>query len=213
MNVQPDWIKGGDPHRTEWSGGKDLIAELDIRWHKSGEWNEDGRIITVESATNEKGEHVAIRIQGEIKGTARGVPGELGWCKKKGVELMIPFISPNAWSAPWLLWFYGEITSEELFDKLGLANRSPTSGRVFLKYAGDLPYRRLRMQIGAAIRRSLPAIAIGFLLGWTVNASLQQTYRQPSAPNQQSTPFKSHQSGDVEPEGTQRSENGNSPTP
>lgn len=175
MNAQPDWIKGGDPHRTEWSGGKDLFTQLDIRWHKSGEWSEGGRIITIESATSERGEHVAIRIQGEIEGTTRGVPGELGWCKRDGEDLMIPFVSPRTWSPPWLLWFHGEIGREELFDQLGLTNVDPKANRILMKFEGDLPDRRISRQISSVIRRALPAVIIGFILGWSVKASVQQS--------------------------------------
>ena len=178
MNIQPDWIKGGDPHRTEWSGGKDLLAGFDIRWHRSGEWNEGGRIITVDSGITESGDLKAIRIQGEIERTIRGIRGELGWCQRGSDEIMIPFISPRSWSAPWLQWLYGEIAREELFDKLGLAKDGLPPGRVLLKYTEKFPDRRLGKRISSAILRALSAIVFGFLLGWSLKSSIHGTERQ-----------------------------------
>lgn len=170
MNRIPDWLIGGDPLRTVWTAGKDLIPLQDILWKPVGQWVDDSHHLTIESGTAKKGNIVALRLRGVIVETTRELSGELGWCVRENQIFEIPVVLPSKWSEPWRSWLYGEISSNELFNKLGLSAENFGVGAQTLRISPEHFSVSTRSQSKFHFLWLIAALGIGFAFGWLMRA-------------------------------------------
>jgi hypothetical protein len=189
MKITPDWITGGDPYKTEWIGGKNLFDNEQIQWHSLGEWILADEKIIVEYGSDHAGKLSAVRLRGSILHTARGGPGEIGWCIKEEGGIKVPFISPQNWSPSWIPWLHADISNEQLFEKLGLLSSRVADETVFISYPTPPAVIPLHKKIALRIGKTLTIVSLGFFMGWSAKPIIVKPELQsPSSVNQPANP-------------------------
>lgn len=166
MNKIPDWLIGGDPLRTVWTKGRDLLSIQNILWSPLGQWVDGVNELNLESGTTANGSVVAIRLRGVIMETTRELSGEFGWCVPEDQIIEIPVMIPSEWSEPWRSWLYGDMSNSELFSKLGLSERGPGVGVQTFRIAAKQLAVLTRSRSKSHFVWLVAAVSLGFALGW-----------------------------------------------
>lgn len=187
MKRDPDWIRGGDPLRTVWTGGHDLLSDTRIVWRPISRWSSNDGSLVASSGSSLAGKIVAVRLTGTIEGTPRNMEGELGWCMKAGESPEVPMILPADWSPPWLEWVEGSIPTQSLMQNLGVFGSSSPVALPSLQIAPQVSSRSIREQLLWLLCAVLTFAC--FLLGWLIKANT----KPPIAPHlEESTRAKSN---------------------
>jgi hypothetical protein len=168
MNKTPDWLIGGDPLRTVWTGNREHLSIENILWSPLGQWVDEVHELNMESGTTANGTVVAVRLRGVIMETARELSGEFGWCVPENQILEIPVMIPSEWSEPWRSWLYGDVSNSELFSKLGLSDGSPGVGVQTFRIASQKITVSTRSQSKSHFVWLIAALSLGFALGWLI---------------------------------------------
>jgi hypothetical protein len=168
MKTSPDWLRGGDPIRTEPLVETMPLAIDDLQWSRLGSWAGGGSELIAEVGRTSKGDAVAARILGQISGTARGLTGEIGWYLVSGSEVALPRVAPEEWSGPWRSWGYGELDTRGLLDSLGFGKGRDVAGKGTISFPfEDLKSRRRRFR-QQCLFLMLAAMAVGVAIGWSL---------------------------------------------